>query len=202
MSIIKKLTLEEEMLQYLQKKYGKEEPFKILGTNCQSMFSKSQESKALSERFPNEVITIIKYKKNGKFHIEDNFVVICRKAEISLAYADLIKGIYPKYTVEVHSLNPVVIVLPADIDMDTPADQIIKHKELEGAIIYIKVEDDVNKKEERLKALKELVLKTIHKLSVNISYYRNVHDLDTRYLSGYARINKELELSEIDWKNK
>lgn len=201
MSIFKKLTLEEEMLQYLQKKYGKDEPFKILGTNCQSMFSKSHESKALSERFPNDVITIIKYKTNGRTHIKDDFIEICRRDEISQAYADLIKGIYPKYTVELHALNPVVVVLPEDIDMDTPANQIIKHKELEGAIIYIKVEDDVNKKEERLKALKEVIIKTVHDLSVNICYCRNINDIETWYLSAYVRINREFELSEIEWEN-
>ena len=202
MSVFKKLTLEEEMLQYLQKKYGKEESFKILGTNCQSMFSKSQESKALSERFPNDVITIIKYKSHGKIHIKDNFIAIYRKDEISQSYADLIKGIYPKYTVKVHSLNPVVVVLPEDIDIDTPTDKIIKHKELEGAIICINVEDDVNKKEERLKAMKELVLNTVHILSVNISYCRNIHDINTRYLSGYATIDTGFDLSEIEWKCK
>ena len=99
-------------------------------------------------------------------------------------------------------MNPVVVVLPEDIDIDTPTDKIIKHKELEGAIICINVEDDVNKKEERLKAMKELVLNTVHILSVNISYCRNIHDINTRYLSGYATIDTGFDLSEIEWKCK
>ena len=200
MSIIKKLTLEEEMLQYLQKKYGKEEPFKIIGTDCQSMFSKSHESKAISERFPDEVITIIKFKKNRKFHIEDDFIEICRRDEISQAYADLIKGIYPKYSVELHALSPVVIVLPEDIDMSTPAHEIIHRKEFLTAMINIYVDDDINKKEERLIEMKDLIQKTIGELSIFIDYCTNINDRSTVYLSGYVSFDDHFDLSTIRWR--
>jgi hypothetical protein len=200
MSILKKISLEDEMLQYLQKKYGKKEPFKILGTDCQSMFSKSHESKAISERFPEDVITIIKYKSHGKTHIEDNFIEICRRDEISQAYADLIKGIYPKYNVKVHALNPVVVVLPEDISMNTPADEIVHRKEFLTAMINIYVEDNVNKKEDRLIAMKNLIQKTIGELSIFVDYCTDINDSSTVYLSGYVCFDDQFDLSTIRWK--
>ncbi len=199
MSILKKSSLENEILQYLQKKYGRDDPFKILSTNCQSMFSKAQESKALSEKYPEDIITVIKYKKYGKTHIGDNYVEISRREELSRAYEDLIKGIYPKYTVRLHSLRPVVLVLPDDMDLNTPADRIIRHKDLTGPIINLNVVDDVRQKEARLSAMKDLILSSVGRLNVNIAYCSDANDRGTGYLSGHVRINSDLDLSKIRW---
>lgn len=199
MSILKKLSLEDEMLQYLQKKYGKEEPFKILGTDCQSMFSKSHESKAISERFPDDVITIIKYKHHGKTHIKDNFIEISKRDELSQAYADLIQGIYPKYKVILHALRPSVTVLPEDIDTHTEIDKIIHHKELTRAIIFINVEDDAYKKLEKLEQIKNIIYKNIKGLSIGIAYCMDVNDIKTKYMSMYSIIDDDFDLSKVEW---
>ncbi len=200
-SNMKKISVEEEVLNYLQNKYGKDVPFHILAANCQSMFSKSRESRAVSERFPNEVITIIKYKKYGKSHIEDNYIEICRRDEISRAYADLIHGIYPNYTVQIHSLIPVVTVLPSDIHMHTPVDEIIHRKELINAMITINVEDDVNKKEEKLIAMMDLIKQELGGLSMYIAYCTNINDRATKYLSGYVSFDDNFDLSKVRWQS-
>ena len=131
--------------------------------------------------------------------MEDNFIEICRREEISQAYADLLKGIYSKYSVKLHAMNRIIAYTPEDIDMNTPVEQIIRHKKLNGAIIYIRVEDDPDKKEECLEAITDKVLKNIGSLKVNIAYFKDINDISTKYLSVFVYINKEFELSQVSW---
>ncbi len=199
----------EKMMNYMEEKYGEE--FEVIAVNTQTETSSRPKIQIKSYKFPNDIITVSTYRKDGKRVYEDSYIPILRRDEFNLVYQELVSEVYKNSKTYVDSVASY-ITLPTEIDKKTKIEDILSNHQV-NICISAYVVDDESKKEEQMEQLRLMLKEKRWDTTVDICYvdeailnkltYKNrVNILGQKgscYLYGSMIMSDDFEVTDIEW---
>ncbi|ALC88871.1 hypothetical protein AM500_02950 [Bacillus sp. FJAT-18017] len=160
-----KVSAEEEMLRYMEEKYGEE--FEIISKETQTWSAGYSEMKVRSEKFPDASIIVRKTKETG--NISDNYVDFLMKEPIEQEFQSIVSQVYDNFKA-IYSPGGTTLPEKAKPGMTVSEYSKVKNTPM---TIQIAVEQDSSNKDELVEKLRALLEEKQYRSELYIFYMLN-----------------------------